>query len=1096
MKVIRSLLFVSALLSARLLVYGQGTARIVGVVTDSSGGLVQKVAVTLINDATGVRATTSTDESGRYNFTQLAVGDYRIEVSAPGFKKETRTGINLVAEQVYTADLTLEIGNVSDSVVVSSTAAMVETATSSVAATVRPELISDLPLNGRDPLSLQTLVAGSVNQPGARVSLSEENGISVNGARGSDNNVILDGGTNVDVYTGTPASLPNPDALREFSVVSSSFDSEYGRSAGSLVSAVVKSGTNSLHGSLYDYLRNDVLDAHQFFFGGTFLPKNPLKQNQFGASLGGPIRRDKTFAFFSWESLRNVQSSPGSAGPMPSAAERGGDFSQSKNKPIDPTTGQPYPNNVIPASQISQPAVTVANLLFPLPNAPGNILNFNAPGSQNINQYVTRVDHSFGDRNRVSGSYFYNDNYLVSNFGLPFEEGYSHWTNYHVTATYVRILSPTKVNSLSYTFNYLHFQRNCDPIDPADYPGKAGVAPGFRFQFAGVMTVPSDPKYVVSTRFGSIAGYFGTNGNTYFDVTPWVDEFRDSLTITIGSHLIKLGGEFSHTEAYRHENISADGSTYSWGGSIANNGWAEYLLGRPNQFSQESSTVRTDSIYDSVGLFVQDDWKARRNLTLNLGLRWEPSLGVIDGNGETTAFRTGQQSALYPNAPLGLVFPGDPGITPITHPRNWLNLAPRVGFAWLPFGPDSKTSVRGAYGIFYNVERDYLENETQIVQPFVLNLNVVENNNPQGFVNPWAIFPGGDPYPYTAPTTKEGRAAINFILPAQVQRFFGADWRTPYNQQWNLSIQRQIPWNTVLGAAYVGSKATHLVLNAEQDPAVFIPGNGPNGQPLSTTGNINARRINTNFSTLNEAFTGGNSNYNSLQLSANRRFVNGITVNLSYTWSKVLDFESLDRNASLPQNPLNIRPEYGPADFDHKHVFFATFLAAIPFPGKTGVVSKFSQGWQINGIFRYLSGDVLTVNPGVDTVLNGDSTSNERVNIAGTPVSPAGAAFNQLYLNTASFVKAPLGAFGNEGRNPFYGPGNWNLDASLFKTTHVTERASLEFRFEAFNALNHPQFGDPSNNLSASTFGKITTVATASTATGARVLQMGLKLIF
>lgn len=1096
MRMTRWVVTVCVILFGGHLLYGQGTARIVGVVSDTSGGLVASALVTLINNATGLHESSKTDEGGRYNFTQLAVGDYRIEVSAPGFKKETRMGINLVAEQVYTADLTLEVGSVSESVEVSSSAAIVETAVSSVGATVRPELIADLPLNGRDPLSLQTLVPGSVNQPGARVSLSEENGIAVNGARGSDNNVILDGGSNVDVYTGTPASLPNPDALQEFSVVSSSFDSEYGRSAGSLVSAVIKSGTNAFHGSAYDYLRNDVLDAHQFFFGGTFLPKNPLKQNQFGASLGAPIKKDKSFAFFSWESLRNVQSSPGSAGPMPSALEAAGDFSQSKNKPIDPSTGAPFPNNVIPQSQIVPAAVKIANLLFPLPNSPGNILNFNAPGSQNINQYITRIDHAFSDRDRVYGSYFYNDNYLVSNFGLPFEEGYSHWTNNHVTATYIKVISPTKVNSLTYTFNFLHFQRNCNPIDPQQYPGGSGVAPGFRFQNAGVMTVPSDPKYVVSTRFGSIAGYFGTNGNTYFDVTPWVDEFRDSFTVTLGSHLIKLGGEFSHTEAYRHENISADGSVYSWGGSIANNGWAEYLLGRPNSYSQESSTVRTDSIYDSVAAYIQDDWKIRRNLTLNLGLRWEPSLGVIDGNGETTAFRPGEQSVLYPNAPLGLVLPGDPGINAITHPRNWLNLAPRFGFAWLPFGPDSKTSVRGAYGIFYNTERDYLENETQIVQPFVLNINVVENNNTQAFVNPWAIFPGGDPFPWTLPTTAAGKAAIQFVLPAQIQRFFGPDWHTPYNQQWNFSIQRQIPWSTVVSASYVGSKGTHLVINVEQDPAIFIPGNGPNGQPLSTTANINNRRINPNFSSINEAYTGGNSDFNSLQLAANRRFVKGITLNLNYTWSKALDYESLDRNASLPQNPFNLGPEYGPADFDHKHVFFATFLAEIPLPWKSGIAGKFTQGWQVNGIFRYLSGDVLTVNPGVDTVLNGDAAGNERVNMLGSPLLPSGAAFNQLYLNTASFVKAPLGAFGNEGRNAFYGPGNWNLDASFFKMTPITERAKLEYRFEAFNALNHPQFGDPSTNLSASTFGRITSVATASTATGARVLQMGLKLMF
>src|SRR5882724_6841453 len=491
MKLRTFLVFAFSLMAGGHLLYGQGTARIVGVVSDSGGGVVPNAQVALINEATGLRATSPTDEGGRYNFTQLAVGNYRIEVSANGFKKETRTGINLVAEQVSTIDLALEVGNVSESVEVTSSAAAVETAVSSLRSTVRTELIEDLPLNGRDALALQTLVPGSVNQPGARVSLSEENGISVNGARGSDNNVILDGGTNVDVYTGTPASLPNPDALQEFSVVTSSFDAEYGRSAGSLVSAVIKSGANSYHGTAYDYLRNDVMDAHQFFFGGTFLPKNPLKQNQFGASAGGPIRKDKMFIFGSWESLRNVQSSPGSAGPMPSALEVAGDFSQSKNKPIDPTTGQPFPNNVIPASQISKPALTIANLLFPLPNSPGNILNFNAPGSQNINQYVLRFGHSFTGNDRVNVSYFHNDNYLVSNFGLPFEEGYSHWTNDHMAANYTKILSPTKVNSLTYTFNYLHFQRNCDPILPDQYPSKNGAAPGFRFQDAGVLTVPS-----------------------------------------------------------------------------------------------------------------------------------------------------------------------------------------------------------------------------------------------------------------------------------------------------------------------------------------------------------------------------------------------------------------------------------------------------------------------------------------------------------------------------------------------------------------------------------------------------------------------------
>src|SRR5216683_6872805 len=306
-------LSVLILLTGLQSMYGQGNATIVGLVSDSTKAAVPGASVTLINEGTGIRATAVSDSGGRYNFPQLAVGNYRIEVVSEGFKRATQSGINLTAEQISSVNLTLEVGDVKESIEVSGAAPALETVSSSVRSVVRRELIEDLPLNGRNALDLATLLPGAVNQSGARVSLSEENGISVNGARGSDNNVILDGGANVDVYTGTPASLPNPDALQEFSIVTSSFDSEYGRSAGSLVSAVIKSGTNSFHGSAYDYLRNDVMDAHQFFFGGTFLPKNPLKQNQFGASLGGPIIRDKSFLFGSWESLRNVQSSPGSA---------------------------------------------------------------------------------------------------------------------------------------------------------------------------------------------------------------------------------------------------------------------------------------------------------------------------------------------------------------------------------------------------------------------------------------------------------------------------------------------------------------------------------------------------------------------------------------------------------------------------------------------------------------------------------------------------------------------------------------------------------------------------------------------------------------
>jgi hypothetical protein len=1071
--------FILVLLAGIQSMYGQGNATIVGVVSDSTKAAVAGARVTLINEGTGIRATAVSDGGGRYNFPQLAVGNYRVEVVADGFKRAAQSGVNLTAEQITAVNLTLEIGDVKESIEVSGSATALETVSSSVRSVVRRELIEDLPLNGRNALDLATLLPGAVNQSGARVSLSQENGVSVNGARGSDNNVLLDGGANVDVYNGTPNSLPNPDALQEFSVSTSSFSAEYGRTAGSLVSAVTKGGDNQYHGTLYEYLRNDKMDARSFFAVKGLVNKPTLRRNQFGASIGGPIKRDKTFLFFSWESLKQKNSTTSSGTVLPTALERAGDFSQSSRKPTDPTTGGlPFPDNRIPAARFSQAAVKLTNLIVPLPNV-GNTLTYNAPGSDNRYQFVTRFDHQFTTNDRVYVSYFHYNTVTGASPSLPLFTDYNSWINDHVTANYAKIVTPNMVNSFSYTFNLLQVVRYANPILPDQFPGKPpALAPGLRFQDVGVNTTPSNPQYTVAPRFGTITGYFTMNGNTYFGVNPFVHEFRDALTITRGAHLIKLGAEFTKTEAYRHESNAADGSSFGWNGSRATNGWAEFLLGLPNTYNQQS-LLRTDSLYNAFAAFIQDDWKVRPNLTLNLGLRYEPAMGIHDGNNEIIAFRPGQQSVLYPRAPLGLAVPGDPGVPPSTYEPDYNNFAPRFGFAYLPFGPNSKTSIRGSYGIFYNTERAYLMNETQLNQPFVLNITL---SNPS-FENPWANYPGGNPYPFKPPTTPAERQAFPFVLQG-IGRFFNPDWVTPYNQQWNFTIQQQIPWDTVLTAGYVGSKGTHLVINREINPGIYIPG-------ASTSGNVDSRRPNKLYQGIDEASTTGNSNYHSLQLSANRRFSKGITILMNYTWSKALDYQSLDRNANLPQDSSNVRGDYGPADFDRRHNFVTSFLADIPSPWTKGPASWFTHGWRLNGIYQYISGASLTVVPGTDTVLRGAGT--QRVDIRGNPVLPSGRSLNdQLsgFWNVLAFAAGAPGAFPNEGRNALYGPGQYNLNMSLFKTTKMTERARAEFRWELFNALNHPNPGNPVTTLNSATFGKITST------TAPRIMQVGLKILF
>ncbi|HXJ44008.1 MAG TPA: carboxypeptidase regulatory-like domain-containing protein, partial [Bryobacteraceae bacterium] len=623
-----------ALFSTVPSLYGQGNAGIIGVVSDASKAVVPGAAVALTNLGTGLQQEATTDSGGRYNFTSLAVGDYRIDVSRSGFKKVFQTGITLTAEQALTMNFTLEIGQVSDTVEVSGAITGLETVSSTVRSVVSHQLIEDLPLNGRNALQLQTLIPGAINQAGARVSLSQEDGVSVNGARGNDNNVLLDGGHNNDLYDGTPTSMPNPDALQEFSILSSSFSAEYGRGAGSLVTAVTRSGTNQYHGSLYEYLRNDKLDARSFFGHQGLVEKPTLKRNQYGASVGGPIRKDKTFLFFSWESLRERSATTNTGQVLPTAAERAGDFSASKTKPVDPLTGARFPGDQIPSSRFSKAAVDIGNLLFPLPNINGNQLIFNAPGSDTRDQYVARFDHAFSAADRVYVSYFYYDTFTRANAGMPLFNGFNNWTNNHIVVNYTRIISPTIINSLTYTLNRLAFVRAADPILPDMFPGKPpAIAPGLRYQYFGVNTTAQAPQFPYSTRLGSFAGYFSTGGNTYFDVVPTAHEFRDTATVTRGAHLIRIGFEFALSEANRNEVFNADGASFDFNGSRAGNGFAEWLLGTPTNF-QQYSTLRTDNQFKTFGAFVQDDWKVRPNLTVNLGLRYEPYFGIHDGHNE------------------------------------------------------------------------------------------------------------------------------------------------------------------------------------------------------------------------------------------------------------------------------------------------------------------------------------------------------------------------------------------------------------------------------------------------------------------------------
>ncbi len=682
--------------------FGQGAATIVGVVSDSSGANVPVAEVTLVNEATGVTFKAAVDAGGRFDFVRVPVGNYRLSTAANGFKRTEMRAVNLTAEQTLQLNITLSLGEMSQSVEVSDSYSALETATSTVRSVVRRELIEDLPLNGRNALQLQTLLPGAVRQAGARTSFSQEDGISVNGSRGNDNNALVDGGHNNDVYTGVPTSIPNPDALQEFSVLSNNFSAEFGRGSGSIVSAVTKSGTNSIHGTVYEFLRNDALDARSYFAHANLVEKQRLRRNQFGASIGGPAIRDRTFWFAAWESVRENRAVNQAGLIVATPAERAGNFSASARKPFDPSNNRlPFPGDQVPLARQSQAARRMADILIPLPNLSGGQFVYNSPSRERRDQLLARGDHNFSSTDRLYVSYFFANVDQVQNFNVPLSNGQGSWTNNRILANYTKVISPSMVNAFTYTYNHLSFARGPVPILPEEYKGNPpAVAAGLRLSDLGVRTKSATPQYPMNMRLGAIAGYFGFVGENFVEFAPNAHEVRNVLTWTRAGHMIKFGGEYAYSVATRNASNESDGNSFAWNGSRANNGYAEFLLGLPSSYTQQS-ILRTDNRFHTIGLFLHDDWKVSRSLTVNLGLRWEPGLGIYDGRDEIASFRAGQQSTQYPNAPRGLVYPGDTGITRSTYPTDWNNLGPRAGLAWQPFGSDGRTVIRSGYGIFY-----------------------------------------------------------------------------------------------------------------------------------------------------------------------------------------------------------------------------------------------------------------------------------------------------------------------------------------------------------------------------------------------------------
>ncbi|WP_031500541.1 TonB-dependent receptor [Bryobacter aggregatus] len=1071
--------FASIVLLFSLLCPGQTASSLIqGNVRDSSGAALagMKVTATLRSTETNYNSVTNAD--GFYVFPNIRPGVYTVTFESPSFKKSVHSGLLVEVNQQARVDTTMQVGEVAESISVTDSISTVDTFTSSLSETVDSRRIVELPLNGRQSLQLQGLVPGVIpaaqGQAASFVAVNTNLTFSINGSRPSASVYTLDGGVNMDMYNNTPNAFPNPDAIQEFSILTNNYTAVQGGAPGGAVNMITKSGGNAFHGRVYEFFRNDHLNTRNFFAAG----KPPLKKNQFGGNLGGPILQNRTFFFGAFESNRERRGITNSGNVVPTALERAGDFSQSRlpTGPVkDPLTGNPFPNNVIPANRIDTVAKNFASNFLPLPNLGTNQLTYNLSIPYSGDQFTGRLDHNLNERSRLMLRYFLDDTgYRNNDALLSFNSAYN-WVTHNATLSHQYTFNPTTTNTATFTFNRNTFIRS-----PLTTPGAANWA-----ALGCVSCVEVHPSSVPTDWNLSVTGGVGIRSSTAFLSYMQNFQFVDSFSKTMGNHLLSIGGSLLHARRNGREYFSSS-PTFNFDGSrsASGSGYADFFLGLPITVGQNTILQSYTSKW-TPSLFFEDDWKLSRKLTLNLGVRWEPYLPMGEKNNRLMAFVPGQQSTVYPTAPLGLVFPGDKGISNKITPNEWNKFAPRIGFAYDPFG-NGRTSIRGGYGIFYDSPRLVPYNTFSSRQPYSVGTTL---QNPYSLTDPYrgaenivsSLLQNISGVP-------AGQTNFKFVTPVSISTI-DPGFTNGYLQQWNFNLQREVVKDFVATAAYVGSKGTHMQIPEEINGAPYAAG--------ATSGNINQRRIYQPFATIQSLMANGNSTYHSTQLSLKKRFGSGYSILSSYSFSKFIDMVADDSHGGTTgpaTNPFNYFYDRGISDLNVRHRFVTSAVWELPiFRNAKGFKGAVLGGWQMNGIVILQSGTPFSVTAGVNRSLSGGA--GDRADLIGSgSVATYGdtsrASFTRKYFDTSRFALPGLGSFGTAGRNLLTGPGLFNIDASAFKSFRFTERLILDYRLEIFNVLNRPNFGNPVGNFSSGTYGQITS------AKDPRIMQMGLKLNF
>lgn len=1051
-----------------------------GIVTDSGGAVIPGASVTATGTTTGVVFQAETNGEGQYVLTGLPPSVYRLSFKKSGFESYVQEGLTVTVGQHATINAQLQVGAASENVTVQANGAAVNLENPTTSFEINTEMTQQLPLNGRVTLQLAQLApdsgptqSGGYQQAASRPDQSTEF-VGASGGRGDATAYYLDGALNEDALTQIANVYPDPDAIQEFSFDTSNYNAKFAGRGGGVMNAVTRGGANQFHGGLFEFLRNSDLNGRNYFDS----QQDGLKRNQFGGTIGGPIRRDKTFFFFSYQGT-SIRQNPIGTATVFTAAQRAGNFSSDPQQLVNPSTGQPFPGNQVPVADFDPIA---SQVLAELPvGAPGTGLAFFPERLvENDKQFVARVDENVGSKLRLYGSYIYDGlnepstaipgDVLTAVSGLGVSSsGYwqSQFAVLNATYTMSPYLTTTVVGSMSRRTNL------------------SLSAPGFKDWTGFGANIPDlvTPPYTSLNL--SITNYFGVSWDGSYQIPATEGGISNYWTWLKGKHTIEFGGDVLWSKVVKDQDFNGDG-TFNFTNELSGDNGLDFLLSRPSQFLQQASfyIVPTRTL---PAAYANDTWRVAPRLVLTLGVRWNPFVPVYDSafHDEAifspSAYAAGVHSSLFPTLPPGLLVAGDPGVPSRVVDSNYHLFLPNLGFAWDVFG-DSKTSLRGGFALY----EDQMTANT--INPNFSPFNVnVTFDDPASLENPYqGQF---DPFPVARPAP----ATTLFQIP-EAANPFTLGLKDGTIEQWNLALEQQVPKSTVLHFGYEGTESYHLQGSVEGNAAIY----DPNESLAANLANINGRRpMGQYYQGLALGRSEGTASFNALIISAQRQTAHGMTYLLGYRWSKCIDeseeaFMDTDAYASP-----NIRFDRGPCSYNVTNQFKASFVWQLPSVSfSSRIVNAALNRWGVSGILTLQSGQPFSIESGVDNSTSGIGL--DRADIVGNPHLTGRSGGNAQkaaeFFNTQAFTVNAPGTYGDTGRDLLSGPGFEDLDLALVRSFKlpVGEAQFLQFRAESFNLFNRVNFETSGVNstVSAPSFGAI------STANDPRILQFALKYSF